>query len=202
MEENSHADKLFSQLHRCLNAIHSLACRNTPHKPGQGHHRGQGLILAILHEQDGISQRELAERLQVRPPSLSELLDKLESSGMIERRQNDTDRRMSFVFLTGEGRLAAANMAVVRQEKRRLLDAGLNRDEQAALSQLLEKLLESLASSGGQAACCSGAMRHRQCQADNETGLPDNAATAHACCCGRHGHGRGHGCSCKKHQHS
>lgn len=198
MEENLHADKLFSQLHRCLNALHRMDCHNHPGRQERGHHRGQGLILAILHEQDGLSQRELAERLQVRPPSLSELLDKLESSGMIERRQGDTDRRMSLVFLTVEGRLAAAGMAARRQEKRRLLDAGLNRDEQAALSQLLEKLLASLSPSGGHA-CCAGAMRHRHGQANNETSLPGNAALAHACCCGRHGHG--HGCGCKRRQH-
>lgn len=195
--ENLHTDKLFSQLHHCLNAIHRLTCRNSRHKLEGGHHRGQGQILAILHEQDGLPQRELAEQLQIRPPSLSELLDKLESSGMIERRQNDTDRRMSLVFLTGEGRLAAADMAAARQEKRRLLNASLNRNEQAALSQLLEKFLQSLASSGEQAACCAGARRHSH--ANNENSLPDNGATAHACCCSRHGHGHGHGC--KRHRH-
>ncbi|NLC23960.1 MAG: MarR family transcriptional regulator [Oxalobacter sp.] len=114
----SNAEKIFHHLHHCTNLMHRAPCgghgRGNGHTHGRGGHRGQGRIIALLQERDGIGQRELAELLHIRPPSLSELLDKLESNGMIERRQSESDRRMSHVFLTKTGRESASQFEAAR----------------------------------------------------------------------------------------
>jgi MarR family transcriptional regulator for hemolysin len=49
--------------------------------------------------EDGMSQKELAERLGVENPTLARLLDRMAADGWIERRGSDTDRRVKTVHL-------------------------------------------------------------------------------------------------------
>ncbi len=143
-------EKLFHQLHRCMNLLHR---GHAPHegRGGGGAHRGQGRIISLLREKDGISQRELAEMLHIRPPSLSEVLDKLEANALIERRQNEEDKRMSNVFLTEKGRETALQVEAARQSAADTLFVGLSQEEQESLSGLLDKLITTLEATRGDA---------------------------------------------------
>ena len=61
-------------------------------------------ILRALYEQDGQMPSQLA-RIVGRPPtSFTPSLDKIEKAGLIERRQNPTDRRSIKIFLTAKGK--------------------------------------------------------------------------------------------------
>ena len=94
---------LLQHFRRCTNWMHRVHNRLEGGECG-GLHHGQGKLLATLLQQDGCSQRELCGLLQIRPASLSELLDKLERSGAVERRQSPDDRRVSCGYLTDLGR--------------------------------------------------------------------------------------------------
>ena len=81
-----------------------------------GTRQGQGKILSVLRREDGIGQKELAERLQIRPASLSELLDKMQKSGWIQRRVNEKDRRKINIFLTEDGKGISQQMIEARRD--------------------------------------------------------------------------------------
>ena len=51
------------------------------------------IVGSLLGEQEGLSQRELAARLGVRPPTVSVALDKLEQAGIVERLPSASDAR-------------------------------------------------------------------------------------------------------------
>lgn len=70
-------------------------------------------VLGLLDEGSAISSA-LAERLAVRPPSVTAVIDGLVSRGLVERRQGGTDRRRVALALTAEGRrvLGEADRAV------------------------------------------------------------------------------------------
>lgn len=53
---------------------------------------------------DGVRQKELAAALGIEGPSLVRLLDGLERRGLIERREEEADRRARGIFLTPSGR--------------------------------------------------------------------------------------------------
>lgn len=55
---------------------------------------------------DGVTQKELAERVGLDGSSLVRLLDILEGHGWVERRADATDRRSKRIFLTAEGHAA------------------------------------------------------------------------------------------------
>jgi MarR family transcriptional regulator for hemolysin len=71
---------------------------------GRGTTRAQWIVLFRLRQQEGLSQVDLAEVLELQPISLVRLLDRLVEHGLLERRPDPKDRRANRLFLTGAGR--------------------------------------------------------------------------------------------------
>jgi DNA-binding MarR family transcriptional regulator len=68
-------------------------------------------LLSTLTENEGLSQSEVAARLYVTKGNVSGLVDRLEQSGLVERRAIAGDRRSFALHLTEEGRrLAGAGL--------------------------------------------------------------------------------------------
>ena len=67
----------------------------TPPPPPREH--GRVRLMNMLKENGELSQKEIAEKLDIRPQSLSELLVKMESDGFISRRQDKDDKRVIVV---------------------------------------------------------------------------------------------------------
>jgi len=106
-------------------------------------HRGQGRVLSLLKLQPEISQKELAFLLDMRKQSLSELLTKLESKGLITRQPSQEDRRVMNITLTQAGAEAAANMDEERQEQSDIFDT-LDEQEKRQLEDYLTRLIDRL----------------------------------------------------------
>ncbi len=101
---------------------------------------GQGRLLGILLENDGITQRELQDLVFVRSGSLSEVLGKLEAAGLVERRASAEDRRMMRVFLTELGAREAHACANRRAEAISGLFGCLNEQEKEQLLGLVTRV--------------------------------------------------------------
>src|SRR5438128_11889279 len=61
-------------------------------------------VLVALWEQDGLSLSELAQRSFFDGPTMTGIVDRLENSGLVERRRDSQDRRVISVYLTDAGR--------------------------------------------------------------------------------------------------
>jgi DNA-binding MarR family transcriptional regulator len=70
----------------------------------RGSTRAQWIVLFRLREQEGLSQVDLADVLELQPISLVRLLDRLVDHGLLERRTDPRDRRANRLFLTPSGR--------------------------------------------------------------------------------------------------
>lgn len=70
----------------------------------KGHVTREDRLLQLLLVNDGISLRDLARLMDMRPPSVSEWLDKLLASEEITKEQDTEDRRMVRISLTAKGR--------------------------------------------------------------------------------------------------
>jgi DNA-binding MarR family transcriptional regulator len=71
---------------------------------GRGTTRAQWIVLYRLRHQEGLSQVDLADVLELQPISLVRLLDRLVEHGLLERRHDPRDRRANRLFLTASGR--------------------------------------------------------------------------------------------------
>jgi len=70
----------------------------------RGSTRAQWIVLFRLRQQEGLSQVDLADVLELQPISLVRLLDRLVEHGLLERRHDPRDRRANRLFLTASGR--------------------------------------------------------------------------------------------------
>jgi MarR family transcriptional regulator, transcriptional regulator for hemolysin len=70
----------------------------------RGTTRAQWIVLFRLRQQEGLSQVDLADVLELQPISLVRLLDRLVEHGLLERRPDPRDRRANKLFLTKTGR--------------------------------------------------------------------------------------------------
>lgn len=89
----------------------------------------QAKALMRVSRCQGIRQVDLAEALEIQPITLARLLDQLSASGLIERRQDPTDRRAYQLFLTPA---AAPTLAMIReasQELQKKALAGLSKEQ-------------------------------------------------------------------------
>ena len=69
-----------------------------------GVYPGQPPLLFILNKNDGLSQKEIADKLVIKPSTITVMLKRMESGNLIYRRQDSEDQRISRVHLTEEGR--------------------------------------------------------------------------------------------------
>jgi DNA-binding MarR family transcriptional regulator len=56
--------------------------------------RAQWAILLRLARSPGLSQKELADAMEVEPITVARMLDRLEAAGLVERRADEQDRRV------------------------------------------------------------------------------------------------------------
>ncbi len=100
---------------------------------------GQSRALSLLREGETMTQRELTERLGIRPGSASELIGKLEKAGLITRTPSELDRRTADIALTEAGAAHRREREEARSGTAELFSA-LTEEEKTALLALLEKL--------------------------------------------------------------
>ena len=100
----------------------------------------QKRILIILNELETITQRDLTERLGIKPGSASEILSKLENAELIIRTQNEVDRRTVDICLTDKGKELAIEALLQRQKRHKEMFSCLSEEEKQELLSLLEKV--------------------------------------------------------------
>ena len=64
---------------------------------------GQAGCLWIVSNHEGITQRELAEILHVAPSTVTVMLQKMEAAGIISRKTDADDQRLTRIYMTQEG---------------------------------------------------------------------------------------------------
>lgn len=119
-----------------------------------GGRSGQQHILVKLRKSGNhMTQRDLQEISNISSASMSEVLAKLESAGLIERTRCDEDRRQLDIALTDEGRTRADELI----EKRRKFEgdciACLTEEEQEQLIDMLDRLVEHWKGIDGKGEC-------------------------------------------------
>ncbi|PMC40476.1 MarR family transcriptional regulator [Bacillus sp. UMB0899] len=104
----------------------------------------QWLILRFLWKHDRCSIGQLAEQLEVRSSSMSQMIDRLELAGMVSREPNQHDARTKVVTLTETGRESITKMKDAQVE---LLAGPFNQltfEEQETLVNILKKMAYNL----------------------------------------------------------
>jgi MarR family transcriptional regulator for hemolysin len=114
--------------------------------------RAQWAVLAKLERTEGLKQTEVAELMEMQPITLTRLIDKLCKADLIERRSDETDRRVNRLYLTKTARPMMAKLAALRSEITRAALADISIPDAHRLVEQLETVKDNVRSalqSGG-----------------------------------------------------
>ena len=107
-------------------------------------HRAQATLLCRLFVQDGMTQSEIAEQLSVQGATITNMLQRMEETGLVTRRRDAEDNRLVRVYLTEAGREKERS---INEQFMKLQDAifeGISENERVLLRQMLKKMLYNM----------------------------------------------------------
>lgn len=106
---------------------------------------GQAGILFVLKFKGGMSQRELAEQLHLSAPSITAAIRKIESSGYVERKQDENDQRIMRLTLTPKGVDYVEHIIKAAKDAEELSMRNISKEEQLLLRRILTQMRDNLA---------------------------------------------------------
>jgi DNA-binding MarR family transcriptional regulator len=118
--------------------------------------------LYLLAPDKTLAMKELAEQLQMTPPSVTALTRRLVQTGLVQRESHPEDSRVVLLSLTGEGQQLFNQLYEDQQRRMEQLLHGLTPDEQQLFLKLLERAIHTM----------------REAQANEPEAAPSPTATA------------------------
>lgn len=109
---------------------------------------------------DGLLPSQLSHFQGISPNTVSALLDGLQEQGLIQRARHPTDHRKRIVTITDAGRERLEVISIVYKQFAEATTAGLSPDEHHVMTQLLDKLADSIRTAQQQI----GAAPHHGCK--------------------------------------
>lgn len=106
--------------------------------------RAQWAVLAKVERFEGLKQNELAEQMEMQPITLTRLVDRLCGNGWIERRSDETDRRVNRLYLRKAARPLLAKLAGLRSELTATALEGIGSSDAQRLLTQLETIKENV----------------------------------------------------------
>jgi DNA-binding MarR family transcriptional regulator len=111
---------------------------------GAGFAPGQFPVLLELWNGDGLTQRELLDRLDIEQATMANTLSRMERDGLISRRRHPKDKRAQLVFLTTKGKALQETALAAASETEEALFQGFRRFERELLLEYMRMVLANL----------------------------------------------------------
>jgi DNA-binding MarR family transcriptional regulator len=106
--------------------------------------RAQWAVLAKVERFEGMKQTELAEQMEMQPITLTRLIDRLCDNDWIERRSDDSDRRVNRLYLRKAGRALLGRMNGLKSEITATALEGISASDANKLLAQLETIKENV----------------------------------------------------------
>ncbi len=190
----NHARETLKQLKKADRFVRLSFRKNGP----KSFKRGQGALLNTLLSNDGATQRELVDLMNVSRGDLKDIVKKAERNNYVTIENADAKRTYR-VKLTDEGREVAQKRADAHDKAAEEILSCLTEEEIAQLNSITEKIILSAKDRGikGKKKGCKG-------RGQGHGHGCDRARDGRKCRChhggrGHGGHGGHHGCECHAH---
>lgn len=101
---------------------------------------GQPKILDYLKDHDGTGQKDIAQACHIEPGTLTTLLNRMEETGLVERRMLNGNRRSFYIFLTDKGKKHSQQVTKVFNELEIEAFRGISSEDRETFMKLFEKI--------------------------------------------------------------
>ncbi|MDX1934619.1 MAG: MarR family transcriptional regulator [Capsulimonadales bacterium] len=137
-EESSGADLLYHTLVRLTRMV--LFPLDAP-SPLDDLPISQVRCLSIVGAEEGRKMQEIAARLHIKLPAMSQMVDRLVRKGLMERRPDPTDRRVARLHLTPEARRMVAEARRIRMDHLRKITADMDPERVERITEDLREMV-------------------------------------------------------------
>ena len=104
----------------------------------------QGRILYVLWQEDGVPIKTISEKSGLAITSLTTMLERVEKSELISRRQDEADRRKTLLFLTQKARNLKQDYDSVSEQMGEIYYDGFTKKEIIEFESYLERIMNNL----------------------------------------------------------
>jgi MarR family transcriptional regulator for hemolysin len=102
--------------------------------------RSQWQMIVVVARKPGVTQRTIAEALEISEASAGRLIDRLCADGLLERRERDDDRRARAVYITEKAEPLLAKLAEIASVNEERLFKGFSEQELDNLQNYLDRM--------------------------------------------------------------
>jgi len=141
MSRESRNEQLFDEMsafNRKLRAFFDAAVRE------EGLTLARARALFALSRRGPLTQKELAEELEIETPTLVRVLDGMARQDLIVRTEDATDRRAKRIDMTAAGRLAFERMHVLATDLRGQIATDISEDDIDVALSVVRRLMRNL----------------------------------------------------------
>lgn len=106
--------------------------------------KGQAYLLVLIRDNNGCTQKDLANIIGVKYSSMSERLNKLEKSGYIQRELDKNNLKYKRINVTPEGKRVAIQCRKIVREFEKDLYKGFRKKDKEILENYLTKMIRNI----------------------------------------------------------
>lgn len=106
--------------------------------------RTQWIALYYINNNYMITQKQLADKMSLKEPSIVRLLNKMETFGWIKRSNSKTDRRIKFLSLTENGQKIQTEMLDIVEKFKNDVLSGISTEELEIFKSALNKMVTNI----------------------------------------------------------
>ena len=107
-------------------------------------HRAQATLLCQLFAHDGMTQSEIGDQVAVQGATITNILQRLEEAGLVNRRRDPDDNRLVRVYLTEAGRQKERGITEQFLQLQEAVFAGMSESDRARLRHLLQQMAQNM----------------------------------------------------------
>lgn len=106
--------------------------------------RSQWIALYYIHNHYMITQKQLADKMSLKEPSVVRLLDKMELLGWVNRTNSKEDKRAKCLILTEKGKEVESDMSEVAEKFKSDTLNGISSEDLEIFKETLNKMLHNI----------------------------------------------------------
>lgn len=107
--------------------------------------RSQWTLIAVIARRPAVTQREIAEVLEMSEAAAGRLVDKLVAEGFLARQQKEDDRRAYCIHLASKAEAVLEKISEIANEHEKTVFAGFSDEELKALDGYLSRITANIA---------------------------------------------------------
>jgi DNA-binding MarR family transcriptional regulator len=111
-------------------------------------YRAQATVLCRLYVQDGMTQSEIGDQLSVQGATVTNILQRMEESGLVSRRRDAEDNRLVRVYLTESGREKERAITEQFLKLESTVFEAISEDDRALFRRILNQMLHNMGADG------------------------------------------------------